>query len=510
MTKNRELPSPLDERGQKSVDVLIVGAGISGIGLASHLTRRLPQKSFQIVEARENIGGTWDLFRYPGVRSDSDLHTLGYEFKPWTGDSAIADGSEIVDYLQETVQEYGLSPHLRLGWKAVSADWSSERGRWTVQLLNVASGESATVDCQWLFGATGYYDYDEGYRPHFENEEQFTGQIIHPQHWPEDLDYSGKRVVVIGSGATAVTMVPAMAEEAAHVTMLQRSPSYVIPIPGQDPIANNLRRILPDQLAYRITRRMNRARLATIVAVSENHPAVARRIIRWVNKLALPKGYPVDEHFKPRYNPWEERMCMVRDGDLFKAIRNGKASVVTDRTARFTERGIELDSGKHLDADIVVTATGLKIMPLRAVSFCVDGRPVDVADTVVYKSMMLSGVPNFAFAFGYTVASWTLKVDLACEHFCRLVAHADARGLDIAVPVADDPAVEVRPMLDFQAGYVQRVADTLPRQGSHGPWSMEQSYKVDRDRLRRGPVEDPALQFSRIPAESDLALPSHA
>ncbi|WP_245567522.1 flavin-containing monooxygenase [Nocardia vinacea] len=488
------------------VDVLIVGAGISGIGAGSHLKSKLPDKTFLIVDARESIGGTWDLFRYPGIRADTDAQTFSYEFKPWRRDNAIADGAEILSYLHETVAEYTLSSHLRLGWKVASADWSSQRGLWAVQLSNVGTGRTATVECRWLFGATGYYDYDQGYRPHFDDEERFTGEIVHPQHWPQDLDYRGRKVVVIGSGATAITLVPAMAETAAHVTLLQRSPTYILPIPSRDPVTDGLRKLLPEHIAYRMSRTINRTRLAVIYAVSRRYPRFTRRLVRWVNKKALPKGYPVDQHFKPSYDPWHERMCFARDGDLFSAISTGKASVVTDRIARFTERGIELATGDSLDADIVVTATGLQMIPLRAMTLSLDGVPIDVADAVVYKGMMLSGVPNFAFAFGYTNAAWTLKVDLVCEHLCRLIAHLDNHGEHVAVPVANDPTLRLTPMVDFHAGYVRRAAETLPRQGSHGPWSMAMSYRADRDRLVRGPVADPALRTSRISTDSDVAV----
>jgi monooxygenase len=488
------------------VDVLIVGAGISGIGTASHLKARLPGTSFLLVEARQQIGGTWDLFRYPGLRADTDAQNFGYAAKPWRGEKALADGSEILDYLQETVAEYDLAPHLRRGWKAVAADWSSERGLWTVRLSHAVSADESTVECRWLFGATGYYDHETGHRPEFEDEDLFRGQIIHPQQWPESLDYTGKKVVVIGSGATAVTLVPAMAKDAAHVTMLQRSPTYVISLPSRDPLTNALRKLLPERLSYRAIRRINRDRLALIYATSRRYPDLMRAVVRWTNKRALPKGYPVDEHFRPHYDPWEERMCFARDGDLFEAISAGSAAVVTGQIARFTEHGIELTTGERLDADIIVTATGLRMMPLRAMTLSVDGTSVDVADSVVYKSMMLSGVPNFAFAFGYTNAAWTLKVDLVAEHFCRLLAHMAERGQDVATPVANDPTLELTPMLDFRAGYVQRALDLLPRRGSHGPWSLEQDYRTDRDRLSRGPLEDPALRLSTVVDQPRLTL----
>jgi monooxygenase len=475
-------------------DVLIVGAGISGIGMGCQLTSRRPGTTFAILEARDAIGGTWDLFRFPGIRSDSDLHTFGYEFKPWTSDNAIAGADEILAYLREAVEEHRLGEHIRFGHKVLGADWSSRDARWTVRVQH--GDEVDELTCRVLFSATGYYDYAAGHRPHFDGEEDFAGRIVHPQHWPEDLDYTGKRVVVIGSGATAVTLIPAMAQTTEHVTMLQRSPSYVMPLPQKDPIANGLRRVLPDRVAYRLTRRINVGRMRIIYDLSKRHPDVMRRLIRALTKHQLPDGFPVDVHFKPRYNPWDERLCVVPDGDLFREIRKGRASVVTDRIVRFTERGILLESGTELEADIIVTATGLNLLALGGVTLSVDGAPVAVNDTLIYKSMMLSGVPNFAFAFGYTNASWTLKVDLVCEHLCRLLAHMDAHGYDTAVAVADDPTLELRPMLEFQAGYVQRSVHLFPRQGSHGPWTVAMSYGADHARLRKGPVEDPALRFS--------------
>jgi cation diffusion facilitator CzcD-associated flavoprotein CzcO len=478
------------------VDVLIVGAGISGIGAGCHLHRELPGKSFAIVEARDAIGGTWDLFRYPGIRSDSDLHTFGYAFKPWTREKAIADADEILDYLQETVDENDLAPHIQLGCKLVGADWSSADARWTAHVQRTATGETFELTCNVLFSGTGYYDYEAGYTPEFEGRDDFEGTIVHPQAWPEDLDYSGKRVVVIGSGATAVTLIPSMAATAAHVTMLQRSPSYVMTLPAKDPIANGLRRVLPDGLAYRFTRTLNVARQRFVYNLSRRHPQLVRRLIRAMTKRQLPKGYAVDTHFRPRYDPWDERLCVVPDGDLFKAISSGRASVVTDRIVRFTPRGILLESGAELEADVIVTATGLNLLAFGGMQLTVDGQAVTLNDTLAYKSMMLSGVPNFAFAVGYTNSSWTLKVDLVCEHLCRLLAYMDASGRDTVMPVADDPMIERRPMLDFNAGYVQRAVDRFPQQGSHGPWTVEMSFAADRARLRNGPVLDPALRFT--------------
>jgi cation diffusion facilitator CzcD-associated flavoprotein CzcO len=487
-------------RGTEHLDVLIVGAGISGIGAAYHLKTRRPGTTFAVLEARDALGGTWDLFRYPGIRSDSDLHTFGYEFKPWTSDNAIAGASEILDYLHETVRENDLAGHIRFGRRILGADWSSEDARWTVRVEHTDTGRVAELTCGVLFSAAGYYDYAGGYTPQFDGAESFQGTIVHPQQWPEDLDYEGKRVVVIGSGATAVTLIPAMAETAAHVTMLQRSPSYVMSLPARDPVANALRRLLPEETAYRITRQLNIRRQRLIYDLSMRHPEMVRRIIRELTRRQLPAGYAVDTHFKPRYNPWQERLCAVPNGDLFKAIRAGRASVVTDRIVRFTERGILLESGTELEADIIVTATGLNLLAFGGVELSLDGESVDVGDTLAYKSMMLSGIPNFAFAVGYTNSSWTLKVDLVCEHLCRMLDHMDAQGYDTMVAVADDSAIERRPLLDFQAGYVQRAVDRFPSQGSSGPWTVAMSYAADRERLRHGPVEDPALRFDTSPS----------
>jgi monooxygenase len=491
--------SPAHERDEVEhrvdADVLVVGGGISGIGAAYHLKTRLPGRTFAILEAREAIGGTWDLFRYPGIRSDSDLHTFAYEFKPWTSDNAIAGADEILAYLHETVLENELGPHIRFGHRVLSAEWSSSEARWTVRGELAGSGEAFELTCNVLFSAAGYYDYSAGYTPEFAGRESFAGTIVHPQEWPADLDYSGKRVVVIGSGATAVTLIPAMAGRAAHVTMLQRSPSYVLPLPVKDPIANGLRRVLPERLAYRVTRRINIARQRFIYELSMRHPRLVRRLIRAVNRMQLPADYAVDEHFNPRYDPWQQRLCAVANGDLFEAIRRGDASIVTDRIVRFTEHGIKLESGAELEADIIVTATGLNLLAFGGIDMAVDGRHVQLSETVAYKSMMLSGVPNFAFAVGYTNSSWTLKVDLVCEHLCRMLAHMDALGCDTVVPVLEDAALARRPLLDFQAGYVQRAVEMFPMQGTRGPWTVEMSYKADRARLRKGPVEDAALRF---------------
>ena len=416
-----------------AVDVLIVGAGISGIGAAYYLQREHPGRSYAILEARGASGGTWDLFRYPGIRSDSDLQTFGYEFKPWRDEDAIASADKILAYLRETATEHGIDDRIRYHHRVRTASWSSETARWTVEVERGDTGERATLSCNWLFCASGYYRYDEGFTPHFEGRERFAGQIIHPQQWPEDLDCTGKRVLVIGSGATAVTLVPAIADTAAHVTMLQRTPSYVMPVPSKDKLANRLRRLLGDERAYAITRRKNIFRQQAVWRFCQRFPKAARRIIRHYNVKMLPAGYPVDEHFNPPYGPWDQRLCAVPNGDLFRAIGKGKASIVTDRIVTFTEAGVQLASGRELAADIIVTATGLNVQAMGGMALVVDGEPVRLPDTVAYKGMMLSGVPNFAFAVGYTNSSWTLKVGLLCEHFCRLLAYLDANGYDTAV-----------------------------------------------------------------------------
>ena len=476
------------------VDVLVVGAGISGLGLGHYLVTRLPGKTFAIVDSRDAIGGTWDLFRYPGIRSDSDLHTFGYEFKPWTSDNAIADADEILDYLHEVIEEDGLAKRIHMHHRVIRADFSTETAQWTVTLER--DGRQWDVTCDWLFGATGYYDYSAGYAPRFDGQEDFEGQIVHPQFWPEDLDYTGKRVVVIGSGATAVTLIPAMADKAAHITMLQRSPSYVMPLPRKDPIANTLRKVLPAKAAYAATRRFNIGKGRFIYNLCQKQPKLARRIIRKINVSALPTGFDVDTHFNPVYNPWDQRLCAVPDADLFRAISKGRASVVTDKIARFTKTGILLESGRELNADIIVTATGLKLQLFGGIEVSVDGQPKDAHESLVYKSFMLSGIPNMAFIFGYTNSSWTLKVGLVCDHLCRLISYMDQHGYTTVMPVADDPTIGRRPMLDFPAGYILRAIDEFPQQGTSGPWTIEMDYWSDHERLRKGRVQDPALQFS--------------
>ena len=483
------------------VDVLIVGAGISGIGAAYYLQQEHPGRSYAILEARDDIGGTWDLFRYPGIRSDSDLHTFGYEFKPWRDEESIATAPRILAYLRETATENGLDAHIRYHHRVRSASWSSGEARWIVEVDRADTGERVRLSAGWLFCAGGYYRYDEGFSPPFEGRERFAGPVVHPQQWPEDLDYADRRVLVIGSGATAVTLVPALAATAEHVTMLQRTPSYVMPVPKKDRLAIALRRWLGEERGYRATRRKNIAQQRAIWRFCQRFPKAARRLIRWVNTRQLPAGYPVDEHFNPPYGPWDQRLCAVPDGDLFKAIRRGTASVVTDRITTFTSHGVRLASGRELAADIIVTATGLRVQALSGLSLSVDGRPVRLPDTVAYKGMMLSGVPNLAFAIGYTNSSWTLKIGLLCEHFCRLLAHMDATGAAVCRPEISDPAMPTRPFLDFAAGYIQRVVDQLPRQGDRMPWRTSMDYHSDVKLLRTGRVDDPELHFERAPAE---------
>lgn len=477
-------------------DVLIVGAGLSGIGIAYYLQRQHPNKSYLIVESRAASGGTWDLFRYPGIRSDSDLHTFGYEFKPWVNRKAIADGGEILNYLRETAAENGIDQHIRYQCKVVSADWHGEQARWLVEIERLDSGERQRISCKWLFCAAGYYRYDQGFLPPFAGIEQFRGQVLHPQHWPQQLDYRSKKVLVIGSGATAVTLVPAMAQQAGHVTMLQRTPTYVVSLPSADPIANGLRYIMPARWAYALTRRKNIAIQRWIWRFCQQRPQAARRLIRFFNKLQLPKGYPVDEHFNPPYNPWDQRLCAVPDGDLFKVISAGKASVVTDSIERFTPDGVLLKSGRELQADIVVTATGLNLQAFGGIALSIDGQPMELTQTVAFKGLMLSGVPNFANVVGYTNSSWTLKVGLLGEHFCRLLTYMDQHGHTVCCPQLPDPAMPTRPLLDFGAGYVQRAMAQLPRQGLAAPWLMSMDYRQDKAMLLDGPVNDPCLQFS--------------
>jgi monooxygenase len=490
-------PLELPEKPLDHVDVLIVGAGLSGIGAACHLTTKCPEKSFAILEARDGVGGTWDLFRYPGIRSDSDMFTLGYNFRPWEEAKAIADGPSILRYIKETARDHSVDQKIRFNHRVVRVEWSSPDARWTVEAERTDTGETVRLTCGFLLTCTGYYRYDQGFTPEFDGIERFKGEIIHPQHWPEDLDYAGKRVVVIGSGATAVTLVPAMAEHAGHVTMLQRSPSYVVTLPGEDPLAKLIRRLFPTKMAYGIVRWKNVLLQSAFFRLSRRCPNLIKRLIRKSVQRRLPEGYDVDTHFKPRYNPWDQRVCLVPDGDLFEAISSGKASVVTDRIETFTEKGLKLESGAELEADIIVTATGLNLLVLGGMEIIVDGKVIDLSETVGYKGVMFSGIPNLAVALGYTNASWTLKCDLTCEWVCRLLKHMDEHGYRQCAPQTPDPSLPREPFLDLMSGYVLRSIDKFPKQGPRTPWRLHQNYPRDVYLLRRGPVADEGMLFSR-------------
>ena len=485
-----------------SVDVLIVGAGVSGIGAAYYLQRDHPQRSYAIVEARAASGGTWDLFRYPGVRSDSDLHTFGYEFRPWHSPVAIADAPSILAYVRETAAEYGIDSRIRYRTRVVSAAWSSGDARWTVETEQTETGQRGTLACRWLLCAAGYYRYDQGYTPDFAGRERFRGPVVHPQHWPDDLDYAGKRVVIIGSGATAVTLVPALADTAAHVTMVQRTPSYVIPRPAQDKLNARLTAWFGAKRGYALTRRKNIAAQELLWRFCQRRPQAARRLIRSLNARLLPPGYPVDEHFNPPYDPWDQRLCLAADADLFRALRGGKASVVTGVISDFSETGVRLADGREIPADIIVTATGLSVQALGGLALTVDGKPVRPADTVAYKGTLLSGVPNFSFTFGYANASWTLRVGLLGQYLTRLLSYMDAHGYVAVRPAEPEPGMATRPLINLTSGYLARASAVLPRQGTRGPWRTPPVYSADARSLRRAPGDDPELRFS---AGQDLA-----
>jgi monooxygenase len=488
-----------------AVDVLIVGAGISGIGAACHLQAEAPGRSFLILEGREDIGGTWDLFRYPGVRSDSDMHTLGFNFKPWKAEKAIADGPSIMSYLRETVAEHGLHSRIRFGHSVRRAEWSSEAARWNVTAVRGDTGETVTLSANFLFMCSGYYSYKEGYTPHFPGVEHFQGKLVHPQQWPEDLEYSDQRVIVIGSGATAMTLVPAMAKTAAHVTMLQRSPTYVAAGPDVDKVANVLRKVLPEGVAYRLTRLKNTKMQQFLYGRTRTQPEKVRKVLLDRVRKALPAGYDVDTHFTPSYNPWDQRLCLVPNGDLFEAISNGSASVVTDHIETFTPTGIRLASGEEIEADVIVTATGLNLVQLGEVQIAVDGADVDFANTWSYKGFAYSDVPNLASSFGYINASWTLRSDLIGEYVCRLLNHMDATGTDQCTPRlrSTDADMPKRPWIDnFSAGYMERVMDRFPKQGDREPWINPQNYARDKKMFATAPVDDGVMQFTRarVPA----------
>jgi monooxygenase len=486
----------IESLSTEHVDVLIVGAGISGIGAGYHLQTKCPDRTYAILEARDCIGGTWDLFRYPGIRSDSDMYTLGYAFRPWRDAKAIADGPSILNYVRETAREHRIDEKIRFHHRVVGAEWSSPDARWTVEVERGDTQERVRMSCGFLLMCSGYYRYDRGYTPAFRGTERFRGPIVHPQEWTEDVDYAGKRVVVIGSGATAVTLVPALAQSAAHVTMLQRSPTYIVSLPAEDAIASFLRRWLPARMAYTIVRWKNVLLTLLSFQLSRRRPSLAKALLRRGVERHLPPGYDIDTHFKPRYGPWDQRLCLVPDGDLFEAICSGRASVVTDRIETFTERGLRLQSGTELEADLIVTATGLNLLALGGMPITVDGQEVDISKTLSYKGMMLAGVPNLAIAFGYTNASWTLKCDLTCEYVCRVLNHMREQGHVRCTPLNRDPSITEEPFIDFSSGYVQRSIDQFPRQGSRAPWRLYQNYALDILSLRFGAVNDGAMQFA--------------
>jgi monooxygenase len=479
------------------VDVLIVGAGISGIGAAVRLQETCPGKTFAILEGRGAIGGTWDVFRFPGIRSDSDMFTLCYPFRPWTGSRMIVDGTSIREYVEATAREFGIAPMVRFDRRVRRAEWSSTDARWAVEIEHGDSGETEQMTCGFLFTCTGYFRYDEAYTPEFPGLERFGGELVHPQFWGDEVRHEGQRVVVIGSGATAVTLVPALAERAASVTMLQRSPSYVFPFPAADPFVGLLGRVLPSQLAYSIVRWRNVNVQTAMWGLCRRWPGLMRRVIRKLAQRQLPSGYEVDTHFKPTYDPWDERMCIAANGDLFKAIAAGRVSVVTDRIDTFTETGIVLASGREIEADLTVTATGLNLEPLGAIQLSVDGDDVALPDTLAYRGMMVSGVPNMAFAFGYINQSWTLGSDLTAQQVCRLLNFMDERNYDRCTPRGVPQVAGTAPFLELSSGYVRRGVDLFPRQAAGDPWYRTQNYTRDRRTVMRAPVDDPALEFAR-------------
>jgi cation diffusion facilitator CzcD-associated flavoprotein CzcO len=492
-------------------DVLVVGAGLSGIGAGVHLSKLCPQKRYAVLEGRQRLGGTWDLFRYPGVRSDSDMYTLGYPFRPWNDRKSISSGSSILKYIEDTAREYGIDNHILYEHNALRASWSSEEARWTVE---VAVGPEKTIErysCNFLYMCSGYYSYKAGYLPEFPGLDQFQGTFIHPQQWPDNMDYAGKRVIVIGSGATAITIVPAMAEQGAQVTMLQRTPTYCIAFPEVDPVARALHAVLPERAAASINRLKNIWLATLFFQASRRFPKLVRKGLLAHVRRQLRGACDVDKHFNPPYNPWDQRLCLVANGDLFKAIRADKVRMVTDHIETFTEKGIKLRSGEELEADIIISATGLDLVPMGEMSFTVDGQPVVLNQVMTYKGMMLEDVPNMAQAIGYTNASWTLKCELTSQYVCRLLNYMDQHGYQYCMPHNNDPAVVAEPFLDFSSGYIQRALERFPKMGSKAPWKLYQNYVLDLLSLRYAPVTDKAMAFSRAKTqEKQLTLSSAA
>ncbi len=481
------------------LDVLIVGGGLSGVGAGAYLENECPWASYAIFEARDAIGGTWDLFRYPGIRSDSDMHTLGYSFRPWDGEKSIADGDSILQYIKDTAEATGVDRHIRFEHRVVSANWSSDESVWHVTATRGDTGEVVSLTAGFVFGCSGYYRYDHGYLPDFAGMDSFSGTLIHPQAWPEDLDVTGKRVVVIGSGATAVTLVPALARSAAHVTMLQRSPTYIASVPEKSPAASLFRALLPSKAAGTAAKWFHALLTQGFYRLCRRFPNQARRLLIEGIKRQLPKDFDVETHFTPTYKPWDQRFCAVPNGDLFAALSDGSASVVTDRIARFTPGGVLLESGTELEADVIVTATGLQLLFLGGIDLQVDGAPVNPADRLTYKGMMLEGVPNIAIAIGYINASWTLKCDLTCDYVCRLLNYMHERGLTESMPVDREGASTDESMMGLTSGYIQRSAHMLPKQGTKYPWRVQMSYLRDYRALKMTPVDDGYMEFRKVP-----------
>ena len=502
-----DTPPVADTAGRpvpEHVDVLVIGAGLSGVGAAARLTLERPHDTYTVLEARDAMGGTWDLFRYPGVRSDSDMFTLGYDFRPWSGDRALADGDAIRHYIEATAREHGVDEHVRYGRRVTRLDWDGATARWTATVDGPQGIE--TVTARFVHACTGYYRYDRGHLPDFPGMDEFQGELLHPQHWPADFDGTGKHVVVIGSGATGVTLVPALAGDVGHVTMLQRSPTYLLSQPATDPLAGLVRRWLPEDLAHRVLRWKNRTLSSLLYRASRRFPDRVARLLRRQVAAALPDGFDVATHFTPTYDPWDQRLCLVPDDDLFRALRRGDASIVTDTTEGFTATGVRLGSGEVLEADVVVTATGLELLVIGGIELTVDGEPVDPAETVAYKGCMLSGVPNLVFTVGYTNATWTLKADLVSSFVCRLLTHLEEHDQDAVVPHRPPAGAPTRPLLDFDAGYVRRALDRLPRQGIRDPWSLHQRYRDDVRMFRTRDVDDEGIEWRRAGVRDDDAV----
>ena len=488
---------------EKQIDILIVGAGISGIGVAAHLSKNSPQRSFEIIERRESFGGTWDLFKYPGIRSDSDMSTFGFNFKPWQSSKVLADGASIKGYVAEVVEEFKLKEKIRFNHRVRTANYDSSIKKWIVEVED-SSGKLNTWQANFVIGCTGYYNYDQGYQPDFPNKEAFKGQFINPQFWPENLDYTGKKVLIIGSGATAITLVPAMVKGGAgHVTMLQRSPTYIATVPSVDFVYEKMRKILPEDVAYKLTRARNIGMQRGIYALAQKQPNILRKLLLKSIEIQL-KGKVDLKHFTPSYNPWDQRLCVVPDGDLFKILRTGKASVETDHIEKITETGVQLKSGKHLDADIIVSATGLEIQILGGIKATIDGKPMNTSQHMLYKGVMVSDVPNMAMIIGYINASWTLKVDIAAEYISRLVNYMDQKGFDEVIPQGDaTELLEDTVMGSLSSGYIARAADVMPKQGKHAPWKVTNNYLADRKELKNAKFDDSVLKFHKRETQTE-------